>query len=124
MNFVMLFVYIVLLILSLKLILDLYALDDESHIFKECDKKNKDDKDKATFILNRYFDDGMWPFAYLGSSILIALIFIIMPIKRDPRLITIAFLISFLSFYAIMSFIIHHYINPAKLYILNYMDKQ
>lgn len=120
MNIVILFVYITLLIVSIMLIMDLYLCDNNDNtIIHRYNEKNE--KAKAIYVINRFYDDGMWPFAYLGSSILIALIFIILPIKRNPRYITMAFLISFLSFYAIMSFIIHHYINPVKKYILNYI---
>lgn len=117
MNIVILIVYITLLILSINLIYDLYLYEnnhDKSH--------NNQKKEDVICAINRFYDDGMWPFAYIGSSILTVLIFIILPIKKDTRYITMTFLVSFLSFYAIMSFIIHHYINPAKKYILNYIN--
>lgn len=86
--------------------------------------QEKHEKDQVLVLLDNLCNDGIWPFAYIASAILTGLIFACLPFVLTIKYFTIIFLLSFLVFYSIYAFFIHHYVNPIKQYISTFIKKQ
>lgn len=121
-NILLIAAFVILLIFAIVLLFHLYICDShDCVIFQWC--SDKQGKDKILFLLDKLCEDGMWPFAYLSASILAGLFFAILPIRLTIQYFALVFLLTFLVFYAIMSFLVHHYVIPVKQYIIDYIRK-
>ena len=122
-NILLIAAYIILLIFAIILLFYLYICDNHSCMIFQwcCDKQGKD---KILALLDKLCEDGMWPFAYISASILTALFFAILPIRLTIQYFAMVFLLTFLVFYAIMAFLVHHYIIPVKRFIIDYVRNQ
>ena len=120
-NIALIFAYIVLLIFSLCLLFNNYICDNKvcGPFIKSLTKSTP--KDQNISLLESLCSDGMWPFAFIASSILSGLFFATLPVMLTSKTFTISFLLGFLVIYSIMSFFIHHYVYPIKNHIIDYI---
>ncbi len=117
-------VYIILLIFAIFLLCNGFICDEHTcRPMVEAKKKNKTLKKEQLHLLDNLCQEGLWPFAYIASSILCGLFFSILPMILDIRTYTVVFLVTFLVFYCIMGFFIHHYVVPIKKYVMNYINE-
>lgn len=79
-------------------------------------------KNQILYLLDKLGEDSVWPFAYISSSIVAFLLFAILPICLTFPYFVVTFLIVFITFYCIMSFLIHHYFIPIKKFIIEYIE--
>lgn len=99
-----------------------------------CDGKNckpftiacqeTEEKEQIIVLLDNLCEDGLWPFAYIFSAILTGLIFACLPFILTIKYFTIIFLLSFLVFYSIMAFFVHHYVKPIKTHITKFIKNK
>lgn len=120
-NIILIMAYIILLMFSIFLLLDGYICDNQTCSIFTAAFKKPETKYQILYILDKLCEDGIWPFAYISASILSALFFGVLPIELTIRYFTITFLLSFITFYCIMAFIIHHYVIPVKNHIKDYI---
>ena len=111
----LIFFYILLLCFSIILLLNIYLCDQYTCIPFTGLQSTK--QKQIIDLTDKIGEDGIWPFSYIGSSILTALSFSFMPIKLNIKNVTTIFLLFFLIMYSIMSFYVHHYIIPIKKYL-------
>jgi hypothetical protein len=122
-NFLLILTFVILLIMAIVLLLITYICDNQAckpfnEAFQQPTKKKIMLK-----LLDNLAEDGIWPYAYISSSILAAIFFSTLPIQLTVKLFALAFLLTFIVFYAIMGFFIHHYIKPIKRYIMDYINE-
>ncbi len=116
-------VYVTLLIFAVILLLGGYICDGHTcRPMVEAKEKTKTEKKEQLYLLDHLCEEGIWPFAYIASSILCGLFFTIFPIMLDVKTFTIIFLITFIVFFAIMGFFIHHYVIPIKRYMRQFIE--
>ena len=109
--------YILLLFFAISLLLGIYLCDNYTcDPFKRSFAQPTKEK-QLNVLIDTIGNDGVWPYAYLASSILSALLFSIIPVSITIKHVTTLFLLIFLIIYSIMSFYIHHYIIPIKKYV-------
>lgn len=118
----LIFVYVILLIFAIHLLLNNYICDEHTCSPMVKAKNTPTVKSEQLYLIDNLGQDGIWPFAYLASSILAGLFFSIFPGILNISNYTIVFLVTFLVFFAIMGFFIHHYVVPVKKYIRTYID--
>lgn len=78
-------------------------------------------KEYTESLLNSIGGSGIWPIAFISTAISTGFIMLILQIPITIRVFAVIFLITFLSFYAIMSFIAHHYLEVMKVTINDYI---
>ena len=116
-------VYVLLLILAIYLLLNGFICDDHTcRPMMDAKAKTKTSKKEQLYLLSDLCQEGLWPFAYIASSILAGLIFSILPMHLDIKTYTVVFLVTFIVFYCIIGFFIHHYVVPIKKYIMEYIQ--
>lgn len=117
--------FFALLVLSIVLLKNFYICDKHNTVpFIEAAKKGKvGSKEHTLFIIESLCNDGMWPLPYISAAILTPIALFIMQMPITVYYFTILFLISFLSFYAILLFFTHHYIQFIKNIVIDYINK-
>ena len=80
-----------------------------------------DSKEYATELTNCLLSDGIWPIAYLSSSISTGFIILGLGIPATIQNILIIFLFTFIPYYAIVLFVYHHYVQFVKTSINQYI---
>jgi ammonia channel protein AmtB len=117
-NVTVIFIYILLIIGAVSLLLQNYICDNHNcTIFNQCSDLPK--SDKITYLLDNLCQDGL--FAFIASSILAGLIFAVVSVEINLRHFIIIFVLSFLLFYCMIAFLLHHYIVPIKEYIKKHL---
>lgn len=115
-------VYVLLLIFAIHLLINGYICDDHTCSPMIKAKKQSTRKKEQLHLLTDIGQDGIWPFAYIASSILCALFFSILPMLLTIQTFIVVFLVTFIVFFCIIGFFIHHYIVPIKKYIMTYIE--
>lgn len=82
----------------------------------------KTDKAIVLHLLNKLCEESLWPFAYISSSIGMFLLIAIIPNLICMTNVIIIFLLFFIVFYCIISFLVFHYVIPIKDYIEKYIN--
>ena len=118
--------YIFLLGMAVYLLVVVYVCDSETcKPFTDAEEKGeKGSKEFTIDLLDNTVNDGMWPFAYVGATILTALTLWFWGINITARLYGIVFITSFLVIYALFVFFAHHYLWPIKTYVADFIDQQ
>lgn len=117
-HILLILVYLFLLGLAItEISLDNVCENQQCRVFKRAFEKS-DIKNQIAFILDKLCEESVWPFAYIAASILTPLISSVMPLSINMMHFATTFLIIFITFYCIMSFMIYHYIMPLKKYII------
>lgn len=117
-HLLLIFVYVLLLVLAIvEITLDNLSDDENSRVFTRA-LENPETKDQVLYILDKFCEESIWPFAYIAASILSMLLFTVLPLQFDITWFAMTFLIIFITFYCIMGFMIYHYILPLKNYII------
>lgn len=114
--------FVVLLIMAIVLLLNIYICDNQACTSFTDAFKHSSQKKILLTLLDNLCEDGIWPYAYIASSILAGLFFGTLPIQLTVKLFALGFLLTFIVFYAIMGFFIHHYVKPIKRYIMDYIE--
>jgi hypothetical protein len=83
--------------------------------------KQAENKSQILFLLNHLCEETIWPYAFISSSIISFLFFAILPIKLTLFYFLVTFFLSWLIFYALISFLVHHYVIPMKDTIIDYI---
>jgi hypothetical protein len=97
------------------MIIYFYVCDSQTcKAFITSQKYPANSKEQALSLLNETGNDGIWPFALIGSSIITALDFWLLDQKFTVKAFTIAFLVGFIVIYCLFSFYAHHYIKPIN----------
>lgn len=122
-NILIIIVYIFLLGLAIFMLINGGICDNHTcHSFVQaCLKKTK--KEQIKHLLDNLCEESLWPYAYIASSIIMLLLIVILPLPYKICHFIIIFLISFISLYCIIGFLVYHYVRPIKKYILEYIDK-
>lgn len=115
-------VYIILLMFAFSLLINGYICDGHTCRPMIEAKTKTTTKKEMIYLLDKLCEDGLWPFAYIASTILSCLILCIFPMVLDISIYTVIFLVSFLVFYCIIGFFVHHYVVPIKKYIMAYIN--
>jgi len=112
-------IYLIILILALKEITFDNICDNQNcSVFIRAFEK-PDTKEGIIYLLDNLCEETVWPFAYISATILSPLFSYILPIELNVMYFSTTFLIIFITFYCILSFMIYHYIIPLKKYIMN-----
>lgn len=121
-NLFIIIIYVFLLGLAIYMLINGYICDDRTcrPFLQALCKKYK--KEQVTYLLENLCEESLWPYAYIVSSIIMLLLITILRLPMYMPYFTIIFLISFISFYCIISFLVFHYIRPIKKYIQDYID--
>lgn len=107
------FVFFILLIFAIYMIIYFYVCDGQTcKAFEKSNQFPPNSKEQALSLLNETGNDGIWPFALIGSFIITALDFWLLDQKFTVKAFTIAFLVGFIVIYCLFSFYAHHYIKP------------
>jgi hypothetical protein len=121
-NILIIIVYIILLAVSIWELISLSICENQScSIFKGAFEKTGT-KNQVLFLLDKLCEDSVWPFAYISSSIIAFLLFALLPIPLTFIFFVIVFLITFITFYCILSFFVYHYVIPIKKFIIDYIQ--
>lgn len=117
--------FIILIILSVYLIKTTYICD--FHQCKAYSDAAQDgvpgSKEYTLGLLDALFKDGIWIFPFVASAIFSPVILFLLQLPVTVYNMAIIFLISFLCNYAILLFMIHHYVNFIKASIAEYIEK-
>lgn len=121
-EYVAILAWVLLLIAALFMLYSFYICDSEGcKAFKQsCNITCQ--KDKTIAVLNALGNDGMWCFAFIGSSILSFLVLWFLQHPVIVREYAIIFLTQFLVIYVLFAFYNHHYIKPIKNYAIKYIN--
>ena len=123
-SLILIFFFVILLLFAILLLGHNYICDGQTCGPFIKSQELETDKEKVLFMTNALWDDGIWPFAYISSAILTGLIFALLPVILSVRMFAVAFLLSFIVFYSIIAFFIHHYVRPIKEYIIDYIENE
>jgi hypothetical protein len=114
-EYLIIFIFFILLCFAIYMIIYFYVCDNQTcKAFITSQKYPANSKEQALSLLNETGNDGIWPFALIGSSIIIALDFWLLDQKFTVKAFTIAFLVGFIVIYCLFSFYAHHYIKPIN----------
>ncbi len=114
-------VYLLLLFVAITMLCCGYICDEQTcHIFTNAFLK-LGSKNQIINLLENLCEDSMWPIAYITASILSGLFFSILPVPLTVECFAIIFLLTFITFYCILSFAVYHYVVPVKKYIIDYI---
>lgn len=116
-------IYFLLLILAFLELTSHYICDDKNCSAFQHAEKQTGTKNQILFLLNKLCEESTWIYAYIGSSILTPLFFIILPLRLNFEYFAMTFLIIFITLYCIFSFFVYHYVIPVKKYIIDYINK-
>ncbi len=120
-NVTLIFFFILLLIFAILLLAYNFICDGHDCKPFTIACKEKNEKDQILVLMDNLCEDGLWPFAYIASAILTGLIFACLPFILTIKYFTIIFLLSFLVFYSIIAFFVHHYVKPIKQHISKFI---
>ena len=116
--------FVVLLAASVWMLIDFYVCDNQDcKAFVQAEKAApRASKQYVLTLLKELYNDGIWPFPYIGAAILtpLSLWFINAPITVQNF--AIVFLVSFITIYFLFSFFGHHYVRFVSLYTSNYIQ--
>src|SRR5258708_27158269 len=121
-HIILIIVFFILFGFALYLIFNNFICDDHGCRIFVCALENKSKKEQALHLIENLLEDGIWPFAFIASAISTGFILAILPITISVQMFAITFLLSLLTFYAIILFMIHHYVVPVKKYIKKYIE--
>ena len=117
-------IFIALLIMSLVMIFNFYICDNNNcKAFTDAQKKGEPGtKQYVLALLSELYDDGIWPFPYIGATILtpLSLWFVGAPIT--VKNFAIMFLTSFIIIYFLFAFFGHHYVKYIAQYTADYIQ--
>lgn len=120
---VVVFAFFVLLLSAIYLLVNIYICDGlNCKPFTQAENKGaRGTKEYVEALMGEFFNDGMWPLPYIGAAILtpLSLWFIGFPITILNF--AILFFVSFATFYFILSFFGHHYVNFIVDYATDYI---
>jgi hypothetical protein len=114
-------IYILLLIFAIMVLINHFICDEHTCNIFTYALKNVGNKSQVIFLLNHLCEDNIWPYAFITSSIISFLFFSILPIDFNLLYFIVTFFLSWLIFYALMSFLLHHYVIPIKDSIINFI---
>jgi hypothetical protein len=116
--------FVVLLLASIWMLIDFYVCDNQDcKAFIQAEKvAPRATKKYVLALLNELYNDGIWPFPYIGAAILtpLSLWFINAPITVQNF--AIVFLVSFVTIYFLFSFFGHHYVRFVSIYTSKYIQ--
>ena len=119
------FAFFALLIMAIVLLSDFYIADNQRcKSYEDAAEAGEiGSKEHTIALTNSLFADGIWPIAYISSAISTGFIVLGLGIPATVQNILIIFLLTFIPFYAIFLFIIHHYVQFIKSTIKDYINK-
>ena len=117
--------FVTLLIMAIMLLSNFYIADN--HNCKSYDDAAKvgeiGSREHTIELTNCLLSDGIWPIAYICSSISAGFIVFGLGIQATIQNILIIFLFTFIPYYAILLFVYHHYVQVLKNTINEYVSK-
>lgn len=116
--------FVLLLGASLLCLYNFYLCDSQTCKAFEVAEENATPGSKAYTIalLNELFDDGIWFMPFIGSAIATPLTLWFLGVPITILTFAVMFFVVFATMYFILSFIIHHYVDPIRNYVINYID--
>jgi hypothetical protein len=116
--------YGILFIFSIIIISTIYICDTyECKPFTTASKNSPPGShDYIIILLSEYFNDGIWVFPFIGSTIATSLCLWLLDVPITPKNFTMMFLIFFIISYFMFSFFGHHYIRPLSIYISDFVN--
>ena len=116
--------YIILLSFSVYMIISFYVCDDQNcKPFKQANSvAPQNTKDNVLALLNELNNDGIWPLAFIGSSLITALGLWFIQANITIRTYIIMFLTGFMVIYFLFTFVGHHYLRPVADYVSEYIE--
>lgn len=117
--------YFIVLIFAIILVFNVYICD--THTCKAFDRAGRNDspntKEFVLELLTQIYNDGIWPFAFIGSSIATGLCIMLVGIPLTAKNFFLMFLLIFIVIYFLFSWFGHHYLTPIVDYVYDYIDK-
>ena len=116
--------FIILLICALFMLNNFYICDSHScKAFKQAGKVSsvKGTKEYVIALLGELCNDGIWPFPYIGASILTPLSLWFVGIPLTVKNFAIVFFVSFVVIYFMFTFFGHHYGKVIAKYTAEYI---
>ena len=115
-------IYFIILALAIYELITSYICDDHACLpfTRAFNKPNR--KAIIIHLLTKLCEESLWPFAYIASSIIMFLLMAILPLPLSITFFILIFLISFISFYCIIGFLVFHYVKPIKDYIIEFIN--
>jgi len=120
-NLICIGIYILLLIWAIYTLMTSFICDEHTCTIFTSALKQAENKSQILFLLNHLCEETIWPYAFISSSIISFLFFAILPIKLTLFYFLVTFFLSWLIFYALISFLVHHYVIPMKDTIIDYI---
>jgi len=114
-------IYLLLLIWAIYTLMTSFICDEHTCTIFTLAFKQAENKSQILFLLNHLCEETIWPYAFISSSIISFLFFAILPIKLTLFYFLVTFFLSWLIFYALISFLVHHYVIPMKDTIIDYI---
>lgn len=114
-------IYLLLLIWAIYILINSFICDEHTCTIFTSAFKQAENKSQILFLLNHLCEETIWPYAFIASSIISFLFFAILPIKLTLFYFLVTFFLSWLIFYALISFLVHHYVIPMKETIIDYI---
>jgi hypothetical protein len=116
--------FFALLIMAIFLLSEFYIADNKKcKSYNDASLKGKlGTKEHTVALTNSLFNDGVWPVAYIAASISTGFIILGLALPATVQNIMIIFLFSFIPYYAILLFVIHHYAQFIKNDIVAYIE--
>lgn len=116
--------FVILLIASVYMLVSFYVCDSQQcKAFKQAeDTAPRGSKEYAITLLGELYNDGIWPFPYIGAAILTPLSLWFIGVPITVKNFAIVFLVSFITIYFLFSFFGHHYVRFVSSYVANYIQ--
>lgn len=73
-------------------------------------------------LLSEMYNDGIWPFPYIGAAIATPLCIWFLGVPLTVRTFAIMFFVTFVVIYFMFTFFGHHYIRPISAYVSEYIQ--
>lgn len=115
--------FIIFLFIAVYMVYTFYVCDSHTcKPYKQAEMKGSPGTKTYTMaLLNELYNDGIWPYPYIGATIIAPIILWFVEMELTMKNFAIIFFVSFVVIYFLFSFFGHHYLriiaNSASQYI-------
>lgn len=116
--------FIVLLLAAIFMLVNMYVCDSQNcKAFNvAASKAPKGSKEYVIDLMQELYNDGIWPFPYIGAAIGTPLALWFLGVPITIKNFAILFFVTFVVIYFMFSFFGHHYIRPITSYVIDYIE--
>ena len=117
--------YVVLLVASIWMLVSFYVCDSgQCKAYQQAAKEGTPgSKEYILALLHETFNDGIWPLAFIGSTLMVWFFFWFTGLPIVVREYMLVFIMGFIVIYFMFSFFGHHYLRPIGEEVSKYIDE-